>query len=96
MQLDIDEDFVTPISNTGAEIEHYLFPSSGDSRAQQEIPAHQEETEVEEITQSQVQNAREKRKGVSSRGKSFSTEEDKVLCSGWLNISMDAVTGTNV
>jgi len=51
MQLDIDEDFVTPISNTGAEIEH-LFPSSGDSRAQQEIPAHQEETEVEEITQS--------------------------------------------
>jgi len=50
----------------------------------------------EEITQSQVQNAREKRKGVSSRGKSFSTEEDKVLCSGWLNISMDAVTGTNL
>ena len=95
MQLDIDEDFVTPISNTGVEIEH-LFPSSGDSRAQQEIPAHQEETEVEEITQSQVQNAREKRKGVISRGKSFSTEEDKILCSGWLNISMDAVTGTNV
>ena len=75
--MDIDEDFVTPISNTGAEIEHYLFPSSGDSRAQQEIPAHQEETEVEEITQSRVQNAREKRKGSAAEENHFQLKKTR-------------------
>ncbi|PUZ70727.1 hypothetical protein GQ55_2G257400 [Panicum hallii var. hallii] len=34
-------------------------------------------------------------KRVSQRGKSFSKEEDKIICSAFLNVSKDPITGTN-
>ncbi|KAJ1271009.1 hypothetical protein BS78_06G095800 [Paspalum vaginatum] len=34
-------------------------------------------------------------KRVSQRGKSFSKEEDRVLCSAFLNVNKDPITGTN-
>lgn len=38
---------------------------------------------------------KEKKKGSSKRGKAFHPEEDKVICSTWLNVSKDPIVGTN-
>lgn len=47
--------------------------------------------EIEEIGADQFSN----KKGSSHRGKAFMPQEDRVIVSGWLNISTDATTGTH-
>ena len=34
-------------------------------------------------------------KRVSQRGKSFSKEEDRIICSAFLNVSKDSITGVS-
>jgi hypothetical protein len=51
-----------------------------------------EDPEVQEVDRSQVSNNKGKKK-VAQRGKSFSKEEDRALCSAFLHVSTDAIIG---
>ena len=55
----------------------------------------QETESVQEVDQVEVEvQASGARKG-SKRTKKFDPKEDKVICSGWLNISKDPIHGAN-
>ncbi|XP_039852806.1 uncharacterized protein LOC120711379 isoform X2 [Panicum virgatum] len=74
--------------------------SGGNDQGQQQpsqeaIPGNANEDEVEEVPASQVPQPQGKKKGACHRGPGYEVEEDRVLVSGWLNISKDAATGTN-
>ena len=59
------------------------------------IPRTQETESVQEVDQVEVEvQASGARKG-SKRTKKFDPKEDKVICSGWLNISKDPIHGAN-
>ncbi|KAJ1293047.1 hypothetical protein BS78_01G038100 [Paspalum vaginatum] len=51
--------------------------------------------EAEEQTPTQRRNKQPKGKNVSRRGGGFTKEEDAILCSAFLNVSKDAITGVN-
>jgi hypothetical protein len=51
-----------------------------------------EDPKVQEVDRSQVSNNKGKKK-VAQRGKSFSKEEDRALCSAFLHVSTDAIIG---
>ena len=72
--------------------------SGGNDQGQQQpsqeaIPGNANEDEVEEVPASQVPQPQGKKKGACHRGPGYEVEEDRVLVSGWLNISKDAATG---
>jgi len=49
--------------------------------------------DIQEIDGDQFANGTGNKRGVSQRGKAFLPPEDRVIVSGWLNISTDAATG---
>jgi hypothetical protein len=49
--------------------------------------------DIQEIDGDQFANGTDNKRGVSQRGKAFLPPEDRVIVSGWLNISTDAATG---
>lgn len=49
--------------------------------------------EVQEVHASQVPEHQGKRTGMARRGKAYDPEEDKVICAGWLNTSLDPIVG---
>jgi hypothetical protein len=51
----------------------------------------QNDESTEEVLEVQASGS----KNVSGRGKKFDKEEDKVICSGWLNVSKDPIHGAN-
>lgn len=53
-----------------------------------------EDPEVQEVDRSQVSNNKGKKK-VAQRGKSFTKEEDRAICSAFLHVSIDPIVGTN-
>ncbi|KAL5682550.1 hypothetical protein ACJX0J_008935, partial [Zea mays] len=53
-----------------------------------------EDPEVQEVDKSQVSNNKGKKK-VAQRGKSFTKEEDRAICSAFLHVSTDPIVGTN-
>ncbi|PAN05925.1 hypothetical protein PAHAL_1G138800 [Panicum hallii] len=53
-----------------------------------------EDPEVQEVDKSAVTNNKKKKK-VSQRGKAFSKEEDRAICSTFLHVSTDPIIGTN-
>lgn len=58
-----------------------------------EVENSQHEDDVEEVPASQFTKNEGRKKGASHRGSGFRVEEDRVICSGWLNVSKDATTG---
>jgi hypothetical protein len=63
--------------------------------ARQEAPQHaaEEEDDLQEVPPTTYQEAATKKKGACRRGKGYEPDEDRVLVSGWLNISKDATVG---
>jgi hypothetical protein len=53
-----------------------------------------EDPEVQEVDKSAVANNK-KNKKVFQRGKAFSMEEDRAICSAFLHVSIDPIIGTN-
>jgi len=51
-----------------------------------------EDPEVQEVDRSQVSNNKCKKK-VAQRGRSFTKEEDRAICSAFLHVSTDAIIG---
>lgn len=51
-----------------------------------------EDPEVQEVDKSQVSNNKGKKK-VAQRGKSFTKEEDRAICSAFLHVSTDPIVG---
>lgn len=68
----------------GAQQEGELVSSEGNA-----------EVDVQEVDGSQVM-LQGKKKGMARRGKAYEAEEDRVIVSAWLNISLDAATGTHL
>jgi hypothetical protein len=71
--------------------------------AQQESPLQQDRTpgeevnsrndDVVEISECEARESKGKNPGHSKREKTFSRDEDLLLCSAWLNVSKDVVIG---
>ncbi|PUZ45476.1 hypothetical protein GQ55_8G226700 [Panicum hallii var. hallii] len=53
-----------------------------------------EDTEVEEVDGTQVSNNKGKKR-LAQRGRSFTHEEDRAICSAFLHVSKDPIIGTN-
>jgi len=49
--------------------------------------------DVQEIPRPPAASKKGKDKKVSRRGSNFTTEEDAVICSAWLNVTTDAAIG---
>jgi hypothetical protein len=54
------------------------------------VPSQVNTEEIEEIDGEQFATGATNKKGFSHRGKAFLPQEDRVIVSGWLNISTDA------
>ncbi|PUZ75736.1 hypothetical protein GQ55_1G230300 [Panicum hallii var. hallii] len=59
------------------------------------VPSQVNTEEIEEIDGEQFATGAANKKGFSHRGKAFLPQEDRVIVSGWLNISTDACTGAS-
>ncbi|XP_015695031.1 glutathione S-transferase T3-like [Oryza brachyantha] len=53
------------------------------------------EAEPQGVLHSPVVQPRRIKKGVAKRTKNFSQKEDEVICSAWLNVSKNPITGAN-
>ncbi|PVH64915.1 hypothetical protein PAHAL_2G383400 [Panicum hallii] len=84
------QEWTLPMSSTMKELEKPVSPAAIASFHHQPT----EDPEVQEVDRSQVSNNKGKKK-VAQRGKSFSKEEDRALCSAFLHVSTDAIIGTN-
>ena len=70
-----------------AGIDDLTFPITQDNESTHDLPSQVQQVDVE------VQPTRST-KG-SKRTKNFHRKEDEVVCSGWLNVSKDPITGAN-
>ena len=74
--------------------QHQPMHEQADQAVEDDIEGqHEDEDDVEEVTASQFTENEGRKKGASHRGSGFIVEEDRVIVSGWLNVSKDATTG---
>ncbi|WVZ54709.1 hypothetical protein U9M48_005467 [Paspalum notatum var. saurae] len=77
---------------------HLPFQAAMSQGGRDYVPEMQLHSNINELV-SEMPSTKPKKGGkgkkVSQRGKAFSKEEDRVICSAFLNVSKDPITGTN-
>ena len=63
-----------------------------DSQGQSDI--HETDSVLEMLPPKPSKSIKKVTKRLSQRGKAFSKEEDRIICSAFLNVSKDPITGT--
>ena len=82
------------MANSGLNFEMHQgeFDFVQDSQGQSDI--HETDSVLEMLPPKPSKSIKKVTKRLSQRGKAFSKEEDRIICSAFLNVSKDPITGT--
>ncbi|KAJ1283207.1 hypothetical protein BS78_03G110600 [Paspalum vaginatum] len=83
------------VANSGMNFEMHQGEYGFVPNNQAQSDVHETDAVLEMLPPKPKKTTKKLAKKVCQRGKGFSKEEDRLICSAWLNVSKDPITGTN-